>query len=358
MAVRCAVLDARCSTTERIPWAVPFRAGDPHKIPIDPNGNLTTKTEGTDTWVYSWNALNQLTRVTKNSVEQARFAYDPLGRRVEKVAAGVTTAYTYDGLATLRQNEGALSLKYVNGPYVDDPLAVDRGTGLDYLHADGLGSVVSLTNATGVVTQARGYDAWGRPEAGADQSGYAFTGREWDAETGLYYYRARYYDPSIGRFLSEDPIGLAEYAYVGNHPTVFIDPLGLEEWVPNTNRTLPNCMGWGLGSTKWVQPPNPTDSPNIIPPAYGCTRIDCNNECPCDQAKIAVFEDTKQPTNWHVMRKRCKQRWTSKNGISYLWVDIDDEDYFYDRTYKPTGKVVKTCWCCPAKANTDKYGYP
>jgi len=57
----------------------------------DPNGNLTTKTEGTDTWVYTWNAENQLTKVEKNSVEQARFGYDPIGRRVEKVAGGVTT---------------------------------------------------------------------------------------------------------------------------------------------------------------------------------------------------------------------------------------------------------------------------
>ena len=55
----------------------------------DSNGNLNTKTEGTDTWAYEWNAENQLTRVTKNSVEQARFSYDPLGRRVEKVAGGV-----------------------------------------------------------------------------------------------------------------------------------------------------------------------------------------------------------------------------------------------------------------------------
>ena len=58
---------------------VSFWAADPLKIPIDPNGNLTAKTEGTDTWSYEWNAQNQLTRVLKNGVEQARFAYDPQG---------------------------------------------------------------------------------------------------------------------------------------------------------------------------------------------------------------------------------------------------------------------------------------
>ena len=108
----------------------------------DSNGNLTTKAEGTDVWAYEWNALNQLTRVTKNSVEQARFGYDPLGRRVEKVAGGVTTSYTYDGEDIVREVRGATTLKYIHGPNLDEPLAVDDGTALSYLHADGLGSVV------------------------------------------------------------------------------------------------------------------------------------------------------------------------------------------------------------------------
>jgi RHS repeat-associated protein len=77
----------------------------------------------------------------------------------------------------------------------------------------------------------RDYDPYGNPIAAATQSGYAFTGREWDAETGLYYYRARYYDPKIGRFLSEDPIGFGGgvnfYAYVLNNPTNNTDPFGL-----------------------------------------------------------------------------------------------------------------------------------
>lgn len=73
----------------------PLSAGvDPHKIPIDPNGNLLSKVDGTDAWGYEWNARNELSRVTRNSAEIARFVYDPKGRRVE-VAGGVTTSYTY-----------------------------------------------------------------------------------------------------------------------------------------------------------------------------------------------------------------------------------------------------------------------
>ena len=74
-------------------------------------------------------------------------------------------------------------------------------------------------------------DPWGNPLAGGSSGGWAFTGREWDPEIGLYYYRARYYDPKAGRFVSPDPIGLRSginlYRYVHNRPVRFIDPMGL-----------------------------------------------------------------------------------------------------------------------------------
>jgi RHS repeat-associated protein len=211
---------------------VPFRAADPHKIPIDSNGNLTTKTEGSDNWVYTWNAENQLTKVDKNGVEVARFGYDPQGRRVEKVAGGVITSYTYDGLDSLREVRGATSFKYVHGLGVDQPLAREDGSGaLAYYHADGLGSIVKHTNQTGVIVHEYRYDAWGNVEAGASEAGSAFTGREWDPEVGLHYYRARYYDSKGANFVSEDPLHLAGgdtnfYAYVRGNPTNWTDPEG------------------------------------------------------------------------------------------------------------------------------------
>ena len=85
---------------------MPRSGADPTGAPIDSNGNLATKTEGTDSWVYTWNAENQLVKVEKNGAEQARFAYDPLGRRVEKVAGGVTTAWLYEGISALRERRG------------------------------------------------------------------------------------------------------------------------------------------------------------------------------------------------------------------------------------------------------------
>ncbi len=230
MAVRCAVLDTRCSTTETTPWVASFRLADPHKIPIDPNGNLTSKTEGSDNWVYTWNAENQLTKVEKNGTEVARYAYDPVGRRIERIAGGETAAYTFDGVNTLRETTGGSVRKYVLGPNVDEPLAADDGAPR-YYHSDIIGSIVRVTNAAGDVTATRQYDAWGNLQSGSTAAGHAFTGREWDPETGLYYYRARYYSPTVGRFITEDPSRLMAgpnfYTYVDDNPVNRTDPTGL-----------------------------------------------------------------------------------------------------------------------------------
>src|ERR1700741_3800713 len=108
----------------------------------DPNGNLTQKIEGSDTWTYEWDAENRLKRVLKNAVEQGRFAYDPLGRRVEKVAGGSTTSWMYDAEDILREANGAVTTKYVHGLGIDAPLAQESSSGvLSFFHADGLGSI-------------------------------------------------------------------------------------------------------------------------------------------------------------------------------------------------------------------------
>jgi RHS repeat-associated protein len=86
---------------------------------------------------------------------------------------------------------------------------------------------MKTTDASGGVTLTRRYDAFGNLEVGATTNGFAFTGREWDSETGLYYHRARYYDPKLGRFISEDPINSGSYRYAGNNPALFSDPTGL-----------------------------------------------------------------------------------------------------------------------------------
>lgn len=102
------------------------------------------------------------------------------------------------------------TIRYFQGAGIDEPLARKNSSDVvTYYLADHLGSIVQETSASGSVLLEREYDPWGVAMKGASTSGRAFTGREWDAEVGLYYYRARYYEPGRGRFLSDDPIGLA-----------------------------------------------------------------------------------------------------------------------------------------------------
>jgi RHS repeat-associated protein len=165
------------------------------------------------------------------------------------VAGGVTTTYTYDREDILREVRAATTRVYVHGLGVDEPLAVDDGGTVSYFHSDALGSIANLTNAAGGVTLARQYDAWGNLLMGGAEPGYAFTGREWDPETGLYSYRNRYYSALQGRFISEDPIGLRGgnnlYAYVEDDPVNATDPYGWQAWTPNIRRPIECELFWG-----------------------------------------------------------------------------------------------------------------
>jgi RHS repeat-associated protein len=204
------------------------QTGSTTSYSYDSNGNLTS--DGTRT--YEWDAANRLVRVTQGATELARFVYDGLGRRAQKIAGGVTRTYVYDGEDTLEERLTTGTVyRYVHGPGIDEPLArTDAGSVAAYYLADHLASVVQETSATGAVTLTREYDPYGNLIQGASTSGYAFAGREWDVETALYYYRARYYTPEVGRFISEDPArsdhGLSLYTYVRNNPLNYTDPLG------------------------------------------------------------------------------------------------------------------------------------
>jgi RHS repeat-associated protein len=235
------------------PWAYSDRnellSFNATTLAYDLNGNLTSKAEPLATWGYEWDAENRLTRVLKNGSEVARFVYDPLGRRIEKTTPEAMREYLYDGEDILVEKlshpvdedeivEPTQNL-YVHGPGVDEPLAVQHGTGaVWYYHADGLGTILKTTDGAGAVVSSYGYDAFGLREQDT-RAAYGYTSREWDSDTGLYYYRARYYDPKIGRFLSEDPIrflgGNNFYTYVENDPVNRVDPSGLA------------AMGLGLG---------------------------------------------------------------------------------------------------------------
>jgi RHS repeat-associated protein len=203
----------------------------------DSNGNTLTKTVGSDTTSYTWDFENRLTSVTlPGTGGTVTFKYDPFGRRIEKFSSATTSVFAYDGDNLIEEvnSSGGVIARYEQTQNIDEPLAMLRSSATSFYQADGLDSISSLTNSSGAAAQTYTYDSFGKVTAssGSLVNPFQYTGRELDSETGLYYYRARYYDPGAGRFLSEDPItftgGIDFYAYVENNPTEFTDALGLQ----------------------------------------------------------------------------------------------------------------------------------
>jgi len=199
--------------------------------------------------LLTWDYENRLIRIEKSKGNTEKrtttFKYDPLGRRIEKqhvtiidgITKTTTTSYIYDNDNIILEivNDGATTTStfYTHGQGIDEPLAMERNGNYYYYHADGLGSITAITDASRNIVQSYSYDSFGMVKPSTNfRNSYTYTGREWDRETGLYYYRARYYDPMEGRFVSRDPISFSGgdvnlYGYTGNNPINRTDPDGL-----------------------------------------------------------------------------------------------------------------------------------
>jgi RHS repeat-associated protein len=212
-----------------------------------------------------------------------RYRYDALDRRVQRYFAGTkeNTKFIYDGQDVLVDDNSGTLTKYINGDGIDDKLRVQTGSDVKYFLADHLGSTNALTDSSGNITSSASYDSFGNV-TGNLSTRYQFTGREFDNFTGLHYYRARFYDANLGRFISEDPIGLAgginTYGYVGNNPLGGTDSTGLDpEWDRQlwlAQQDLINAlkspiefgMGFGdeyLGFTRYIRKWQGIDDPNL-----------------------------------------------------------------------------------------------
>jgi RHS repeat-associated protein len=256
----------------------------------DAKGNLSNDGQGR-AFVHDFD--NQLSQVTvspgasRGTPGTHSYAYDALGRRVSKTTNSVTTVYVQTGAQVLAEYISGTAAsdperKYIYGVYIDEPIAMIDATGASeetyYYHRNHQYSIIGLSDDTGAVVERYAYDAYGDPTILAPDgttvrttssygNPYLHTGRRYDAESALYYYRARYYDALLGRFLERDPLGYPDglNTYAAYHVMYWgVDPWG---------------MAWydfevTIGGRKFVSPThpranlNPVDTVNAYNDAY------------------------------------------------------------------------------------------
>jgi len=215
---------------------------------------LYASADTTQSVSISWNSQYKLTEVATNGVLAEAYAYDALGRRAHTVSRGSTNWYVYDGPHVIAETDdsGVLRKSYVWGPGIDNLLAFTEYTNGEtntyFCLTDHIGTVHALANESGEIVESYRYDAWGRVlgvydatrtplDRSAVGNHYLWQGRWYSWDTELYYFRARWYDPITGRWLSKDPIGIAgglnQYVFCGDNPVNFRDPWGLWEFSIN-----------------------------------------------------------------------------------------------------------------------------
>jgi len=209
----------------------------------DNNGNVATRTSGAVTWTYTWDGANHLLKVASNGAAQGSYAYDGMGRRVESIECACSDIwfYAYRGSETLWQtdaNWGSIDFVSASGMKI---ATLDSSVGgcyctVKYYHLDALGSTRLVTSPSKSITFTDGYQPFGQDNGTPNSSeNYKFTGKPYSTSVGLYYEYQRWYDPSIGRFISADPVSgslnnpqsLNPYVYSANVPTTLTDPTGM-----------------------------------------------------------------------------------------------------------------------------------
>jgi RHS repeat-associated protein len=222
----------------------------------DDNGNMT----GDGTKTYDWNTRDELVSLTGGGTS-ASFEYDPFSRRASFTLNSNETRYLYDGRNIIQEIvSGTPTADLLTGLGVDELFAVIEAGGTQNVLTDALGSTIALADDSGNIETEYTYEPFGKAtQSGSESIAYQFTGREAD-QTGLQYNRARYYNPMLGRFISEDPLGFGGgdfnlYAYAGNTPINSTDPSG-------------TCHIFRCGPPPSEPTPVPTPVPIPEPPVY------------------------------------------------------------------------------------------
>jgi RHS repeat-associated protein len=303
-------------------------------LSYDANGNMIT--DGTNT--YAWNARNQLISITGSGLA-ASFQYDSNGRRVNKSVNGAASGFLYDGGNTVQElSGGSPSANLLTGFGLDEMFTRTDSTGTSNFLVDGSNSTLALLDGTAMTLTQLTYEPFGKTTATGATSGssFQFTGRENDS-TGLYYYRARYYSPTLQRFISEDPLQFSGrnvnlFEYVFSDPINHIDPSGTQAlplspspgsfppvvpFVPG-GRSRP-CRSMNDGCETWtppeilppLHPPEPPpgwDKPIRLPIPVPTRKTDGDDMIICTYA--GEFSDPSVDPKWKICSYSCS------NGMS------------------------------------------
>ena len=231
----------------------------------DANGNQITKTTSEKTETYTYDGLNQLIGFADGDIA-ASYAYNVSGLRIEKTVDGETINHVWDGsqqiIADVVDNDFYEADCYLRGTNLVAKYNYCNGVKSEYTYytQNAHGDVVNLTDETGAVTKSYTYDAFGVEQNidDSDTNAFRYCGEYFDAETGTVYLRARYYDPSIGRFISrdsyagknEDPLSLNRYTYCHNNSIYYNDKSG------NAVETVVDVAGLAYDSYEFAKDPS------------------------------------------------------------------------------------------------------
>jgi RHS repeat-associated protein len=360
----------------------------------DGEGNRTKRVEISTGKIteYVWDYRNRLASVLFKDgagvvTKTIDYTYDGNNQRIGKKIDGVTTErYVLDRnqISLVFDGAGNQTHRYLYGTGIDRVLADETPTSIVWALADNQGTVKDLIDNVGNAVSHINYDSFGRvvSQTGSVDFRYGYTGREQDAETGLDYYRARYYDVANGRFISEDPIGFAAgdtnlYRYVGNSPVNWIDPSGLRPRAtpvdgdqsvftgggPLRGGGPPSGVNFGRGNSRPTSPYTPSVDPRYRyqpsdrgTPNYGVpsnstpTPIPRNNPDVPDPNTCIKFKDSERKladkvelSGNETKNKKCKYAYILRSDYdtraSVYSIYVSKSVYEFAVISKKTGEI-------------------